>query len=95
MLELGMPWTPVSLPTSLVTKEVTLVPSLLYGHRHDEREFAESAALLAALPGVGSAVIGRRFALDDAADAFAAAADRAGGAGKVVLHPVASDLPGV
>lgn len=87
VLELGMPWTTTEIPPVWVTKEVTLVPSLLYGHQHDRIEFDEAALLLAAMPDVPGIVVRQRFELTDATDAFATAADRSEAAGKVVLHP--------
>jgi threonine dehydrogenase-like Zn-dependent dehydrogenase len=67
--------------------ELTLVPTFVYGHSSGGRDFDVAAALLAARPEIPAALITHRFPLDDAAHAFAVAADRASGAIKVVLEP--------
>ena len=71
-----------------LVKEITWIGSAGRG-RHDGgvREFAESAAVLAANPEIARAVITHRFPLADAAEAFRVADDRASGAIKVVLEP--------
>ena len=56
--------------------------------RHDGvREFEEAAAMLAANPDIAATLVTHRFPLDDAAEAFRVAEDRASGAIKVVLEP--------
>jgi threonine dehydrogenase-like Zn-dependent dehydrogenase len=71
-----------------LVKEITWIGSAGRGrHDHGVREFAESAAVLAADPEVARAVITHRFPLADAAEAFRVADDRASGAIKVVLEP--------
>jgi threonine dehydrogenase-like Zn-dependent dehydrogenase len=80
-------WDPVSIGSSLLTKEVRLVPAAMYGHAHGEREFEVAAATLAADPTIADALVSHRFGLDDAAEAFRVAGDRAAGAIKVVLEP--------
>jgi len=89
VLELAMFWEPITVPFQLLGKEVTLLPSLLYGHHHGRREFDEAAALLAAMPEVVPAVVTHRFSLEQAPEAFATAADRRSGAIKVhfVIDP--------
>jgi threonine dehydrogenase-like Zn-dependent dehydrogenase len=80
-------WDPVSIDAALLTKEVRIVPSAMYGHDHGEREFDASAALLAARPELADALVRHRFGLDDAPEAFRVAGDRAAGAIKVFLEP--------
>lgn len=87
MLALGSWWAPVQLGADLAIKEITLIPSSMYGHHHGSREFVEAVDVLAARPVIAATLITHRFALDDAAEAFRVAGDRAAGAIKVVLHP--------
>jgi 2-desacetyl-2-hydroxyethyl bacteriochlorophyllide A dehydrogenase len=83
----GTFWHPVQLTAAVSVKEVRLVMSQCYGRHHGVREFAEAAAVLAARPELVDAMVTHRFALDDAAEAFRVAADRASGAIKVVVEP--------
>jgi 2-desacetyl-2-hydroxyethyl bacteriochlorophyllide A dehydrogenase len=87
VLLLGSWWSPVQLGADLAVKEITLFPSSMYGHHHGSREFTEAVDVLAARPDIAATLITHRFALDDAAQAFRVAGDRASGAIKVVLHP--------
>jgi threonine dehydrogenase-like Zn-dependent dehydrogenase len=84
-------WDPVSIDAALLTKEVRIVPSAMYGHAGHAHggasEFEAAAALLAARPEVVDALVHHRFGLDDAVEAFRVAGDRAAGAIKVVLEP--------
>ena len=68
-------------------REITIVPAFVYGEAHGESEFAAATRILAAHAEIPAALVTHRFALDDAAEAFAVAADRRAGAIKVVLHP--------
>lgn len=84
-------WEPVTIDAGLLTKEVRIVPSAMYGHTgHDHggaSEFETAAALLAARPEVVDALVHHRFGLDDAPEGFRVAGDRAAGAIKVLLEP--------
>jgi threonine dehydrogenase-like Zn-dependent dehydrogenase len=84
-------WDPVTIDSALLTKEVRIVPSAMYGHTsHDHggaSEFEAAARLLAARPEVVDALVHHRFGLDDAPEAFRVAGDRAAGAVKVLLEP--------
>jgi threonine dehydrogenase-like Zn-dependent dehydrogenase len=84
-------WDPVTIDAALLTKEVRVVPSAMYGHTGHEHggasEFEGAATLLAARPEVVDALVHHRFGLDDAPHAFHVAGDRAAGAIKVVLVP--------
>ena len=71
----------------MTTKEARFVPSTMYGHHHGDREFETAAEVLAASPELPDALITHRFGLDDAAEAFRVAGDRAAGAIKVQLSP--------
>lgn len=84
----GTYWDDVRLPAmALGLKEVSLVPSSMYGAATGPRDVTVAAGLLATEPEIARTLITHRFPLDDAAAAFSAAADRAAGALKVVLEP--------
>lgn len=72
---------------ALCMKEISVVPASMYGRRDGARDFDVAAAIVAARPELGVAIITHRFPLDGAAEAFATARDRAAGAIKVVLEP--------
>jgi threonine dehydrogenase-like Zn-dependent dehydrogenase len=84
---LGTFWRPVALGIGFQLKEVTLVPAFAYGHHHGDAEFDAAITLLERCPDLPSVLITHRFPLDDAAEAFRVAADREGGAIKVVIEP--------
>ncbi|WP_420638760.1 zinc-dependent alcohol dehydrogenase [Candidatus Poriferisocius sp.] len=88
ILVLGTYWEGMELPgMDLSMKEITVVPSSMYGRSGAGRDFDLAAAALARLPDLPDAIITHRFPLDACADAFATAADRSSGAIKVVLEP--------
>jgi threonine dehydrogenase-like Zn-dependent dehydrogenase len=68
-------------------KELQVVTSSMYGRLGAARDVDAAAAVLAAKPSIAEALITHRFPLERAADAFAAARDRRGGAIKVVIEP--------
>jgi threonine dehydrogenase-like Zn-dependent dehydrogenase len=68
-------------------KEVTLVPSFTYGHHHGVGEFAEATRILDGAPELVDTLVTHRFGLDDAAEAFRVAGDRAEDPIKVVILP--------
>ena len=84
---LGTYWSPVSLGMSFQMKELTLIPSFTYGHHHGMGEFAEASRILEAVPDLPDALITHRFGMEDAAEAFRVAGDRAEDSIKVVVHP--------
>jgi threonine dehydrogenase-like Zn-dependent dehydrogenase len=71
----------------LLSKELTVHNAMAYSHHDGGSDFGTALALLAAHPEIADTLITRRFPLDDAAEAFRVAADRASGAIKVVLEP--------
>lgn len=78
---------PVQVSTTLLMKEARLLPSYCYGHHHGVREFEESVEVLAGHPELADTLVTHRFGLDDAAEAFHVAKNRASGAIKVVMQP--------
>jgi len=80
-------WEPVTFPQFFSIKEPVVVGSNMHGHDETGRDMDAAARILAESPGAAPALITHRFPLDRAADAFAAASDRASGAIKVVLEP--------
>ncbi|MCG8592277.1 MAG: alcohol dehydrogenase catalytic domain-containing protein [Proteobacteria bacterium] len=88
LLLLATYWAGLELPGfALCMKEVTVVPASLYGQEGSVRDIDAAAAILAARPELGDLLITHRYPLDAAPEAFRTAADRAGGAIKVVLEP--------
>lgn len=84
----GSYWDPVEMPGMLMgVKEVTLMPSMLYGRTSGLRDVEVAADIVARTPELARALITHRFPLDGAPEAFAVAADRSAGAIKVVLEP--------
>ena len=84
----GTYWDPVTLPGMLMgVKEVSLVPSAMYGRTTGPRDVDVAAHILADEPGIADVLVTHRFPLDGAPEAFAVAADRSHGAIKVVLEP--------
>jgi threonine dehydrogenase-like Zn-dependent dehydrogenase len=82
----GIYWSDITVPgLALCLKEVQLRVALYYGFHDGQRETDVAAAALAALPELADALVTHRFELDQAPAAFAAAADRASGAIKVVI----------
>ena len=84
---LGTYWEGMELPgMDLSMKEITVIPSSMYGRSGPTRDVAVAAAALAQLPNLPAAIITHRFPLDAPAEAFATAANRSSGAIKVVLE---------
>jgi len=68
-----------------LAKELTVLPSVA-SNRH-AGEFEQAASLLGAQPDLVDALVTHRFGLDDAVQAFRAAASRKAGAIKIVIEP--------
>jgi threonine dehydrogenase-like Zn-dependent dehydrogenase len=71
----------------LLSKELTVRNAMAYSHHGGGSDFGTAIDLLAAHPEIADTLITKRFPLDNAAEAFHAAADRASGSIKVVLEP--------
>ena len=85
---LGVHFGPVQLDwMPLFNKEARVIPSLGYCAHDGVREMDEAAAMLAEDPEIARTLITHRFPLEDAEEAFRVAADRSGGAIRVVLEP--------
>lgn len=85
ILEFGMVWAPVSLNNLFILKEITLVPSIFYGHDHLHDDFKEAVEILHRRPGITTTVVTHRYPLAEAVQAFATAGDKSSGAIKVHL----------
>jgi threonine dehydrogenase-like Zn-dependent dehydrogenase len=83
----ALPWEPAPLPFMVVLKEVDVLSSIYYGQHGGVREFAQAADVLARHPCLADAIVTHRFGLDEAAEAFRVAADRAAGSIKVLIRP--------
>ncbi len=80
-------WEPVRFPQFFTVKEPVVVGSNMHGHDESGRDMDAAARVLADFPEIAPALVTHRFPLDRAAEAFAAAADRAAGSIKVLLEP--------
>lgn len=88
VLFLSTHWTPVPIPgIPAAMKELDFRWSYTYGAHDDGHDLDDAARLLAGTPEIAATLITHRFPLADAAEGFRVAADRAGGAIKVVLEP--------
>jgi threonine dehydrogenase-like Zn-dependent dehydrogenase len=77
-------------PLAPLMKEVTLAWSYCYGRRDAGSAGSDFATAIGVLDGEREALaplVTHRFPLERSADAFAAAADRRGGAVKISIHP--------
>ncbi len=85
---LGVHFGPVQLDwMPLFHREARIIPSLGYCAYAGGREMEDAAAMVAADPDIARTVITHRFPIEDAAEAFRVAADRTGGAIRVVIEP--------
>jgi threonine dehydrogenase-like Zn-dependent dehydrogenase len=71
---------------SIFLKEARIVPSIGYCRHGDGHDMTDAAAMLAAAPEIAEVLVTHRFPLEDAAEAFRVARDRAAGAIKVVVE---------
>jgi threonine dehydrogenase-like Zn-dependent dehydrogenase len=81
-------WTPVPIPgLPALMKELGFRWSYTYGAHEHGSDLGDAAALLASDPTIADTLVTHRFPLDEAAEAFRVAGDRAAGAIKVALEP--------
>jgi threonine dehydrogenase-like Zn-dependent dehydrogenase len=81
-------WEPVTIPgLPALMKELAFQWSYTYSPHDGGHDLDDAAALLASNPEIAATLITHRFPLEDAAEAFRVAGDRAAGAIKVVIEP--------
>ncbi|HJM29382.1 MAG: zinc-binding dehydrogenase [Acidimicrobiales bacterium] len=79
-------WDPVQLPgMEMGMREISLIPSITYGHTDGGRDFELAAKILTSMPEISEALISHRFPLDAAVEAFDVARSRSEGAIKVAI----------
>jgi 2-desacetyl-2-hydroxyethyl bacteriochlorophyllide A dehydrogenase len=71
----------------LFNREARIIPSLGYCRHDGGREMEDAAAMIADEPEIARTVITHRFPIEDAAEAFRVAGDKASGAIRVVIEP--------
>ncbi len=71
----------------LFHKEASIIPSLGYCRHENGREMEDAAAMLGDDPEIARTIITHRFPIEDSAEAFRVAGDRATGAIRVVIEP--------
>ncbi|MEE3329000.1 MAG: alcohol dehydrogenase catalytic domain-containing protein [Myxococcota bacterium] len=87
LLLLATYWDGMVMPAlPLCMKELSVVPSSMYGRKQGVRDFDEAVRLLAKTPELAETVITHRFPLEAAVAAFEQARQRDSGAIKVVLE---------
>ncbi|MEX1145152.1 MAG: zinc-binding dehydrogenase, partial [Acidimicrobiia bacterium] len=69
----------------LFNREARIIPSLGYCRHDERREMEDAAAMIADDPEIARTVITHRFPIEDSAEAFRVAGDKASGAIRVVI----------
>ena len=82
----GSFWNPVDMDVSFCVKELELVAASTYHCKAPQRDFEEAGRLLHAKPQLADLLVTHRFPLEAVGEAFNAAANRAGGAIKVLFE---------
>ena len=83
LLEFGMFWEPVTLNNAVMMKEISILPSIFYGHNEQHDDFAEAIDFLSRRSTLRNTVVTHTFSLEEAATAFHVAQDKTTGAIKV------------
>ncbi len=82
----GTLWKPASIDIAVCSKEISIIPAAGYSGVAPNRDFDHAARVLAENPSIATTLISHRFPLDGAVEGFVAAADRSGGAIKVLFE---------
>jgi threonine dehydrogenase-like Zn-dependent dehydrogenase len=83
VVEFGMVWGSIQLKNQMMLKEISLVPSIFYGHNHEQNDFEDAVTMLLRHPELTTTLVTHRFSLEDSVRAFEVANDRQTGAIKV------------
>lgn len=83
LLEFGMFWEPVALNNTVMMKEISILPSIFYGHNEQHDDFAEAIDFLRRHQSLKNIVVTHTFSLEEAVNAFRIAQDKTSGAIKV------------
>jgi len=88
IISLGVYMTTMPIPGLVsLNNELTYINSIAYGRHDGVREVEEVASMLAKKPEIAQTIITHRYPIEDAQEAFRAAAERNAGAIKVVIEP--------
>jgi len=88
IISLGVYMTTMPIPGLVsLNNELTYINSIAYGRHDGVREVEEVASMLAKKPEIAQTIITHRYPIEDAQEAFRAAAERIAGAIKVVIEP--------
>lgn len=83
LLEFGMFWEPVTLSNTVMMKEISILPSMFYGHNEQHDDFREAIDFLSRQQSLAQTLVTHTFPLHEAQKAFATAQDKKSGAIKV------------
>jgi threonine dehydrogenase-like Zn-dependent dehydrogenase len=72
---------------SIMMKEISIIPSIFYGHTDEHDDFREAIDFLVRHDEVADALVTHTFSLHEAKRAFEVAKDKSSGAIKVHFRP--------